>query len=372
MGSRGTIVVLLSCLFAGTLLADGNRLWLDAKINGKSARLVLDTGAFDSILYPEAAKILGVKFFARPFADPAEGFEVRLGRTEPFDLTILNFTGRTTFGTYDLAAAGVNVPGDGIYGWKDIKTNIILIDAAALSVTILDRIPEDARGWTKLAVAPNETLCLEVPGELWTIAVDTGSPSGLSLRPQQWREWKATHTNAALTVDWSHIISGGFSINEEAFARELSIGGLRLTDVPIRQPTAREVAELEVVFGLAALARVDFIVDGKQGYAYLRPRRTPAAPYGHNRLGAVFAPRHARSQEMLAHVVDGGPAHLAGIRNGDLLLRIGNSVVKKWALDGVPLYKFWESPPCTKLDLTVKRGDEILNFSVVLQEILAP
>lgn len=150
MSSRGTITAVLSCFLSGALHgAEDQRLWLDAKINGRTARLVLDTGVFDSVLYPEAAKILGVKTFSRPFDDPAEGFQVRLGRTEPFDLRILNFSGPTTFGTYDLAAAGVKVPGDGIYGWRHIKTNIMLIDAAASNVRVLDRIPDNLAGWTR-------------------------------------------------------------------------------------------------------------------------------------------------------------------------------------------------------------------------------
>lgn len=75
---------------------------------------------------------------------------------------------------------------------------------------------------------------------------------------------------------------------------------------------------------------------------------------------------------MLAQVVEDGPAHLAGVRNGDVLLRIGEAVISKWTADGVPLYQFWERPPGTPLDLTVKRGEEIMNLRVVLQEILAP
>lgn len=371
MCPRAWLGVIALFLWAATSSANEDRIWVDAKINGKPVRLIVDTGAFDSILLPEAAKALGVKVFP-PLDASTKGFSVRLGETEPFDLTILNFTGRTVFGTYDFAAAGVRIGGDGVYGWKHMRTNIWGIDAAAFTVKLLDRVPEEAAGWTKLPIAADDTLSLEMPGEFWTIAVDTGSPAGISLSSKQWRQWKASHTNAPVTLDYSHTPSGGLTVREEAWAKEISIGSLQLADVPIRQPNLREVAEAEVVFGLAALARVDCIVDGQQGWAYLRPRSTLPAPYQHSRIGAVFAPRHSRSEEMVAHVVEGGPAHEAGIRNGDILLKIGDSGVKRGRVENRALYEFWESPAGTKLELTVKRGDQRLKMQVVLRDILTP
>jgi len=302
--------VALVCLYimlTRALTAEENRIWLDGKINGHPVRLILDTGTFDSFLYPEAARMAGVKVYPPLAATSTKDFSVRLGTTEPFDLTILNRTSRTTFGTYDIGSTGMRVPGHGAYGWKHLKTNTFLIDAEALSIKLLDRVPDEATNWTKLAITAADTLTFEVPGEFWPIAVDTGSPSGVSLRPQQWREWKAANTNGPVTLEFSGMPSGGLSVRQEAWARELLIGNLRLTEIPIRQPTPREVAAGEVVFGLAALARVDFIVDGGAGWVYLRPKRTPPRPYDHSRLGAVFAPRHSQAEEVVAHVVEEAP-----------------------------------------------------------------
>jgi C-terminal processing protease CtpA/Prc len=75
--------------------------------------------------------------------------------------------------------------------------------------------------------------------------------------------------------------------------------------------------------GLEALKRLDLIVDGKHGMAYLRPKQTRSVPGDHNRLGAVFVPRDDQSDDLVAHVLEGSPAFEAGIRNGDVLLSIG-------------------------------------------------
>jgi hypothetical protein len=336
MRPRACFLFVVLCFFADGLVAEENRIWLDGKINGKAVRLILDTGSYDSILYPDAARDLGIKIFPPVFGVAGKGFNVRLGTTEPFELTTFNLGGQTTFGTYDFEKAGVRTRGHGLYGWKHLKTNTFLIDGAALTV------------------------------------VDAGSYGGVSVRPQQWRDWKTAHTNAPLTLDLSHMPSGGFTITEEAFARELSIGNLRLTDVPIHQPTPREIATAEVAFGLAAIARLDLIVDGGQGWAHLRPRSTPPAPYDHNRLGAVFLPRHSLSEEVVARVVERGPAHGAGIRNGDVLFKIDELLVTKGRAQGMALCEFWERPAGTKLDLTIKRGDETLKIPVVLRDILVP
>lgn len=371
MRPRGSVAFGVFCIVANVFAVE-QRIWVDATINQQPVRLIVDTGAFASLLYPQAARELGIKFFPPVFDRPVQGFDVQLGRTEPFHLATFNFTGETTFGIYDLAAAGVRTTGHGLYGWDHFKTNLFEIDAATLSVKLVQRVPEETDGWTKFAIAGSDTLEFEVPGEFWTIAVDTGSYSGISLRPQQWRSWKAGQTNAPITLDHNHMPSGGLTITEEGFAREITVANVRFTDVPISQPTPREIASGEVAFGLAALARLNLIVDGRGGWAYLRPKRTAPAPYEHNRLGAVFIRRHAFSDEAAAQVLDGSPAHTAGIRNGDALLKVDGVQMVKGRVAGVPLIEFWERPAGTRLELTIRRDDQSLKMPVVLRDILVP
>ena len=368
---QGFVAVSVFCLVANVFAVE-RRIWVDATINQKPVRLIVDTGAFGSILYPQAARELGIKFFPAVFDRPAEGFGVQVGRTESIHLATFNFTGETTFGIYDLAAAGVRTTGHGLYGWDRLKTNLFEIDAATLTIKLVQRLPEETAGWTKLAIAPSDTLELEVPGEFWTIAIDSGSYSGISLRPQQWRDWKGGQTNPPITLDYSHMPSGGLTVTEEGFAREITVAGLRFTDVPISQPTPREIASGEVAFGLAALARLDFIIDGRGGSAYLRPKRAHPAPYEHNRLGAVFVRRKSLTEDAVAQVLDGSPAHVAGIRNGDALLKIDGVQFVKGLVGGVPVTQFWERPAGTRLELTIRRDDQTLQIAVILRDILVP
>ena len=116
------------------------------------------------------------------------------------------------------------------------------------------------------------------------------------------------------------------------------------------------------------------IIDGQVGVAHLHPRDPPAPPYDHNRLGAVFTPVNLQTDDLIGRVADGSPAQEAGIRNGDILLKIGDLDATKWRSDPavMPLSQFWTRPPGTKLELTLKRGEKIYRANVVLRQILSP
>jgi S1-C subfamily serine protease len=167
-------------------------------------------------------------------------------------------------------------------------------------------------------------------------------------------------------------------VKEQTWARELALGPLLLTGVPILEANSAEVAlgsaQFEASLGLAALNRLDFIIDGKQGLAYIRVNKIPPPPYQHNRLGAVFVPRDTQNEDLVASVADASPAFDAGIHNGDILLKIDNLDVTKWRTDPaiLPLSRFWMRPAGTEMKLALKRGKDTLNITVTLRQILPP
>lgn len=356
-------------------LADEERIWLDAAINGKPVRLAFDTGTSESVLFSKTAERLGLKFnLPKSRVARADG-GVPAGTTEECDFAVWGATGRITFATFEFPASLGKVEMEGLLGWDQVRSNIFAIDSEVLTVRLMARVPEEATAWTKLVLVESDsTLSLEIPGQLWTIAVDTGAATGVTFPSAKWREWKAANTNAPLTLIASYSPSSGISICEEAWANELLIGPLTLRGVPVRQASPIETARGQLIFGLAALKRLDCIIDGKQATAYLRSKRTPPLPYQHNRLGAEFVPRHSQSDELIAQVVEGSPAHAAGIRSGDILLKVGDKEMpKNWHQDqNVPRERWYEHPEGTKFDLTLKRNEETLKISVVLKDILLP
>ncbi len=247
------------------------------------------------------------------------------------------------------------------------------------TVQFVSEVPKETAQWTKLKLRIwDDILALKVSdaGRAGIIVLDTGSPSGVGLSARRWREWRESQKSQPVTLDAFYTPGAGLVVREQAWASDFTLGPLALTDlvleeadpVSVRQVSKRHVATL----GLAALKRLDLIVDGRNAVAYLRPKTTSSPEYKHNRSGAVFAPPDEKSDTLIARVVDGGPAYEAGIRNGDILLKIGEKDVTHWPTSSDSLSVFWQKPAGTELALTLRRSNETFKTTVTLRDILAP
>ena len=135
----------------------------------------------------------------------------------------------------------------------------------------------------------------------------------------------------------------------------------------VEQESPRYLATL----GLEALRHLDLVVDGKHGVAYVRPLEASLSDY-HYRAGVAFVPedlQHPKA-DRFARVLEGTPAYEAGIRNGDVLLKVNG---RSWTeLPEGPNDVSMQHPPGTSVAFTVRRGGTTFTATVVLQELLAP
>ncbi len=352
------------------------RIWLKAKINDKPVHLCFDSGSGTSALFPAAVKRLGLKFVPAPTNDNSHG--VLAGDTEDCTLTLYGTDCKMSFRVLDLPAY-VNSDIDGLIGWDIFSPNVLRIDAVAKEVTPLSKVPKQATLWAQfsiLALTNSGTLDLQIPhsdSSKGVLCVDTGDFHGLALPEPEWHRWKEAHPHAPITLDTEFTFSGGFSVIEEAWAGQISVGPMALAGVPVTGPNTlgatRWGARYEGTLGLAALKRLDFIADGKNGVAYLRAKKTRPTAYTHNRLGAVFVPTATQTNQGVAKVVTGSPAYDAGVRDGDVLLRVDNIVVKGWNSGWRNCFYL---PAGTRLKLTLKRDEKIFTTTATLREILGP
>src|SRR5262249_48320801 len=79
-------------------------------------------------------------------------------------------------------------------------------------------------------------------------------------------------------------IANSTAQREEAWASEITVGPLALTDVPVHQAATAEsditgIKNYVGTLGMYALERVDLVVDGKSGFAYLHLRPGPGPAY---------------------------------------------------------------------------------------------
>jgi hypothetical protein len=373
------IILLFVCAF--DVRAESERIWVNAKINGKPVRFILDTGLDTSaVLFSATAQRLGLKITPPDPNEHIEPGEVPLGTTEVCNLDLGTTNIKTSLSVMEMPAF---LPfSDGMFGWPLISQRIVHIDAANNIAEDFQNVPSDPI-WVQLRLWTNsDYLCLEIPdkkGAKAILSVDTGSPDGIRLAPPTWRNWKAAHTNSPITLSSYFTPALGLVIREESWAKSISLGPLTLTDVPIMEADSNNVrmgsfsnAQYQATLGLVALKRLDVIIDGKNGIAYLRPQKTPSLHFEHNRLGAVFVPKDLQSDDLIAHVVDGSPACEAGIRDGDVLLEIDGRDITKWRTGKKPNTPFREQPAGTKFELTLKRGDNVFKATVMLRNILPP
>jgi hypothetical protein len=342
---------------------------------------VFATGASDLVLFSRGAERLGLKVSEPPRDIQVAPGEVSVGRSEECDFVLGATRTRTSFRVFE-PPSFLKMEADGAVGWQPIRYNTIRVDAVLKQATWLTNAPSETTTWLKFRIRPqSRVLSLEIPGPQdaqGVITVDTGSSCGVALSPDRWRAWRADHTNQPSTLLAGYMPGAGTVVTEEIWAKQLTFGTLVLTEVPVMPANVAEQAMgapgFEGSLGLAALKRLELVIDGSLGIAYLRPRNAPPAPYEHNRLGAVFAPRDMEGLDLIAHVIDGSPASEAGVRNGDVLLKVGDLDVTKWRTDPtvLPLSRFWEGPPGTRIEFLLKRGAQTIKATAVLRQILGP
>lgn len=380
LGSAALLLVLLSPARAANLLQVD-----DAWINGMPVRLVVDTGAGGGlILFRSAARRIGLHVDPPPRGQVPDAGQVELGQTEPCTVVI---SGRTIPNwSLQVYAVPRGIPSDcdGVLGWQVLKQGIWVLDVAEGRCAEMSSVPEESLDWDRLSVRRDvQTLCLEgggTPGHRQILTVDTGDSDGVSLAPAVWDRWKRAHPNRPYTLDSFFMPGAGLMTSEISWANRLNLAGLDLTGIPVSRANIAQISasgyapDFVGSLGLAGLERLHLVVDGPDGVAYARPRRRPPAPFQHNRLGAVFVPQNLRNDPLLAHVVPGGPASAAGVRDGDVLLRVGDLDVTRWrTLPGIlPLSRFWNEPPGTKLVLTLRRGSSQIVIPVTLRDLIGP
>ncbi len=247
-----------------------DRLWIETKFNHAPAKIFLDTGASEFYLFRPAAIRLGFKVSPES-SEPWRMYRAsKLGHVES-----LPFTGKVRPVIVHLPDHVPPQEMDGFVGWKTVRDNIVAFDAARLQVSFPKELPPGIESWTRLKVRKGRILVLELPNRDWII-VDTGSSTGLGIPAEAWKKWAESHPDQKATKITSSTPAAGVINRLQTFAPEFALGPLTLSDVLIEEtdPWSESMARGRhaATLGLAALARIDLVVDGKNGAAYLRAK----------------------------------------------------------------------------------------------------
>jgi hypothetical protein len=350
-------------------------LCLDAKINGKRATLAFDSGTSDFVLWRQSAERFGLEFSDADASNALAEGVVPSGMTEVCVLSMAGKEGNARFHVLNPPQLLSFGSFDGLVGWRNVRKSIFEIDASRGQITFFDKLPKRVLEWTRFAIVTNSsTLRLVIPDDTLdngVVCVDTGSQFGIGLPSHDWLIWKSQHRGQPTTLASFVTVSGGPVAREESWARQFALGPLLITSIPVLEERETESALGESYkgsLGLAALKRLELVIDGKNDFAYLRARSKKAPSYPHNRAGVIFLPDPISQSALVAHVVVGSPAYEAGVRNGDLLKcidefdNVTTSEIKA-------LKRFWQ-PAGTEVNIKIIRDGKIFSIMIMLRDIL--
>lgn len=367
--------------------ADEDYFYVDAKINGRPARLILDTASSTTILQKSVFNKFGLKPVSETNSNEAPPGMVAVGTTEDADFELFGSKVRTAFKFISNERDNIETAADGMLGWQTIKNNCFILDGSTRLMHVLEEVPQEVKKWQSFELDIGKSVAAFRLQDGRTVTIDTGKTSGAALAPSAWRTWYSREQPDRGTLVAYFMPGAGNFITELFLARRLSLGDLSITDIPVMRANSAEqaVGAGEDYFGslgIDALKRVDVVVDGRNDRIYIRPKHAPPMQVEHNRLGAIFVPQNATNTYFSATVVSNSPAYLAGIRTGDILL----------ALDGVPLARNqslpestakllvkWLEPAGSKHLFSIKKVSasgadqaEVSEIPVTLTEILVP
>jgi hypothetical protein len=352
------------------------RLWVDGKVNGRPVRLALDTGAEDIVLFGAAAARLKLKVHWPSPNAPVPAGRTRTGRSEECSVSIGRFSARRRLAVARLPGSSRRLfAADGVVGWAVVRKNLLHFRVADGRVAALSELPANRGEWTTYRMLKDlPILAFDASGRddaNAVILVDTGDPGGVALSAGQWQRWRRANAERPATLTAAVTLHAGLVVSELCWADRITLGTVAIRDVPVTRSAPSGIEGYQATLGLFALTRLEMIADWRTATLHVRPVRGRNWAYPYNRLGAVFVPGGRKGNDLVAHVVEGSPAHEAGIRSRDVLLAIDGLDVTHWRTEPavLPLHRFWSRAPGTRLRLRLERQGKPVEVTVELREI---
>jgi len=373
--------LLLACLASASALAKDvevkptYRLWIVIGIEGQDVRLAVDMCAEQTVLLRSEAERLKLKIEGPPadtVAGPGETIvstaldvHVQLGEQQ----VVTNIAVVEDPPYSDIVGA---------VGWSWLKQTRFVINWDAQQIQFLggdDDLGQGLEGFTAFGLSDQVPLAaISLGGEKdGLVYLDTGSFAGVAVSDARWASFRKQHPQAPKTLQAQYDASAGVIATEIMWADRYDLGKLTLRATTLESCTRGHAAlpGFQAILGISAMFNLHWVVDGPGGQVLIRPVPEIRTPFDYNRAGAVFLPKGPGDDTLVARVVEGGPAYVAGVRDGDALLAIGDLDVTRWRTDPkvLPLSRFWWQPAGNRLELKLRSGGRSKLAAVTLRDL---
>lgn len=344
------------------LLADPDAVIVAGTLLGERVRILIDTGSAATAVDAALAQRLGLKPAGSRSVRGDIGsvtlgaggdlaFEVGGAKLATDRYLVTDF--RAIFGA-DPGAPNL------IIGVDALKDDVLEIDFPARRLAIWPRAGfQPGSGHERFAVARSARGQLSIPVAFEgkapvPAALDLGSSNPLTVSPalaEALGLLQARQVSSAATVGID-----GISISRTVSVATLQVGRGELKDVPCEVLAKTDSSLVPAKLGLPVLERFDFALDVTGETLWLRPAaRLVTAPFQRDLSGLGLAFEVGRLR--VVHVAVGGPAALAGWREGESITAVnGTTIGPDYVAGGLSRWRY--GPVGAKVLLTLADGSK--------------
>lgn len=186
----------------------------------------------------------------------------------------------------------------------------------------------------------------------------------MSLDPKQWAHWLENDKPDWVTIEggYSPANKDGFFVTQTAVAEQYLLGDLEMGKVIVEEtfanaPLDGEPKESPFLIGVKAIQRRRVVIDGPGMRIYFGPLVEPFDPFVNiNRAQATYIPKTLKDKTQTAHVIEGGVAHQAGLRDDDKVLMVNGMFTSDWMKNkSVRPSNVLNGKPGTRVRLLIER-----------------
>ena len=328
-----------------------NRVYLPVKVNGMGPfQMILDTGAAVSGLSEATAKSVGLHNArdAQLTGNGESRLKISIARNVTFQLGPVSLSEKqVAIVPFQELESHEGRTIDGVLGVALFRRFVVVIDYAAKTLELYD--PQGFSYHGAGAVVPlhigsaaifKATVDLDGHGPLdCKLAVDSGTYSALRLyRP-------LVRKHHLLPANTQVVESFGFGLGGEFPEKLGRIGALKVGSIMLNEPTvsfsdarrgATSAAAYDGTIGGEILKRFKAIFDYPRQQMILETNSRFAEPFPADNSGMIVGITGAEPDAItVLHVLGNTPAQQAGIREGDVILRVNGENASDLGVEGI-------------------------------------